>query len=125
MKRPPPNGISGPSIIHKYYAFLLALDLTVSRFPKHQRYALGSRIQQTALEILTLVLKANHAQGYKRSVALDECSLAVDTLKILIRLAKDTKAMQEKHYLALSVRLVEVGKMLGGWIKDAKTKRPA
>jgi hypothetical protein len=38
-----------------------------------------------------------------------------DTLKILLMVLWETKSLQNKKYIALSLQLDEVGKMLGGW----------
>lgn len=39
----------------------------------------------------------------------------VDTLKILLMILWETKSIDNKKYIALSVPLDEVGRMLGGW----------
>lgn len=46
-----------------------------------------------------------------------------ETLKLLYRLAYETKIIETKDYLALESLLQEIGKMLGGWIKYLKAKR--
>ncbi|OGZ09756.1 MAG: hypothetical protein A3D65_05520 [Candidatus Lloydbacteria bacterium RIFCSPHIGHO2_02_FULL_50_13] len=38
-----------------------------------------------------------------------------DTLKILLLVLWETKSLENKKYIALSVKLDEVGRMLGGW----------
>jgi hypothetical protein len=39
----------------------------------------------------------------------------IDTLKVLLMVLWETKSLDNKKYLALSVHLDEIGKMLGGW----------
>ncbi len=39
----------------------------------------------------------------------------LDTLKILLMVLLETKSLDEKKYIALSLPLNEIGKMLGGW----------
>jgi hypothetical protein len=39
----------------------------------------------------------------------------VDTLKILLMVLWETKSLDDKKYIALSVPLNDIGKMLGGW----------
>lgn len=39
----------------------------------------------------------------------------LDTAKILIRVAHTVNAFETKQYIALSEKLHEIGKMLGGW----------
>lgn len=112
-------------IFHKHYRFFIALRNAVGTFPKPDRYSLGVRLENTALEILTLLLRANAARGLERLTQLREASLSLDLLKILVRLAKDVKALPDKTYLALEARLIEIGKMLGGWLKSvSNTNRP-
>ncbi len=38
-----------------------------------------------------------------------------DTLKVLLMVLWETKSLDNKKYAVLSVRVEEVGKMLGGW----------
>ena len=39
----------------------------------------------------------------------------LDTLKILLMILWETKSLDTKKYIALSGKINEVGKMLGGW----------
>ncbi len=39
----------------------------------------------------------------------------LDTLKILLLVLWETKSIEDKVYISLSIPLDEVGKMLGGW----------
>jgi len=41
-------------------------------------------------------------------------------LKFFLRISWEIKAVDNKKYIALSERLDEIGKMLGGWIKTTK-----
>jgi hypothetical protein len=38
-----------------------------------------------------------------------------DTLKILLMILWEAKSLDTKKYIALSIKLDEIGKMLGGW----------
>ena len=38
-----------------------------------------------------------------------------DTLKILLMVLWETKSLDDKKYIALSVKIDEIGRMLGGW----------
>jgi hypothetical protein len=39
----------------------------------------------------------------------------VDTLKVLLMVLWETKSLDDKKYIALSVQIENIGKMLGGW----------
>ncbi|MBM3205187.1 four helix bundle protein [Candidatus Uhrbacteria bacterium] len=71
-------------------------------------------------------MQANSEQGYKRTTLLRQASFTLDVLKVLVRLAKDIKALPEGTYIQLQGQMQEVGKQLGGWIKSlTETKKPA
>lgn len=39
----------------------------------------------------------------------------IDTVKLLLMVLWETKSLDEKKYILLSLQLEEIGKMLGGW----------
>lgn len=39
----------------------------------------------------------------------------IDTLKIFLMMLWETKSLDDKKYIALSLKINEIGKMLGGW----------
>jgi len=55
---------------------------------------------------------------YVKYNILQKASLKIDLLKILIRLAKEVKALDNKKYIQLQQELQEIGKMIGGWIRS-------
>lgn len=55
---------------------------------------------------------------------LQQISIKLDLLKILLRLSKDNQSITEKKYLELQVFLQEVGRMLGGWLRSTKQNAP-
>jgi len=83
---------------------------------------------QLALEILELLFTANAAFGFDRLNTQKQIDLKLKILKTIIRLSHDVRAIDERHYLELSEALVEIGRMLGGWINSAQkttdTRKP-
>jgi len=55
-----------------------------------------------------------------KTVTLQQISVKVDLLKVLLRFSKDTQSITDKKYLELQALLQEIGKMLGGWIRSTK-----
>lgn len=73
------------------------------------------------LDALVLVIRAYHFKEiHKKYPLLEEASTNLETLKILIRLAKDVKTIPDKWYIEYETRLQEIGKMIGGWMKALK-----
>lgn len=51
---------------------------------------------------------------------LQDMSSRLNFFKIMIRLLKDVKSIDDKKYIFLEEKLDEIGRMLGGWIKFLK-----
>lgn len=96
--------------------------LSIKYFPKKDQYALGIRIENMALEILELALLARAKSGLSRMLILKKLDLKLKILKLMIRLASDLKILSTSRYISLQEKALEIGKMLGGWIKKLDTK---
>lgn len=90
-------------------------------FPKKDRYTLGQRCELTLLDILQAVIVASNLTKEEKLPTLREGSSKVDLLKVLFRLAKDVRALDNKKYLILEEQLQEIGRMFGGWIKTTNS----
>ena len=67
--------------------------------------------------IETIFFASRHTAERKREILL-EANSQLDLLKLLIRMASDSKSLNQKKYMLLQSFLQEVGKMLGGWLKS-------
>lgn len=110
----------GPDIpiFTKLYSLYRAISEALPSFPKTQRYSLGERLDRIVLDILELLFFVPMSPS--KLETLQTMSVKVDLLKVLLRLAKDTKAISHGKYLTLQEMLQEIGKMLGGWIRTTK-----
>jgi len=81
---------------------------------------LGQKIDNLILEILELIFLALNSSKEEKYNCLKQVSLKIDLLKILIRLSKEIKILDNKKYIQLQQELQEIGKMIGGWIKKIK-----
>jgi len=64
------------------------------------------------------MLAASYAPKLKKNETLCKASDKTDLLKYLIRLAYEIKCINIKKYILLEEKIVEIGKMIGGWIKS-------
>ena len=90
----------------------------ITTFPKTKRYTLGQKLDNITLDILELLFSIPSTKDKVQT--LQQISSKVDLVKVLLRLAKDSQAMQNNKYLELESILVEIGRMLGGWIRSSK-----
>jgi len=103
-------------LFQKIYDLMLWLHPAVNKFPKSQRFVLGQRIENCLLDILEDVIRLI-AQNFENRTLLEELNIRVDKLRILVRMAKDLKFINVKRYEFFAERIVEIGKMIGGFKK--------
>src|SRR5574338_1403986 len=105
-------------IFHKIYELYKLLHSYHNRIPKSERYTLWQKCENTALDLIEAVIETSHQKGQQRLNLLYIISNKLDLLKVLIRLAKETRTIDNTQYLAIQAILQEIGKMVGGWIKS-------
>lgn len=90
----------------------------IKSFPKRDQYMLGKRCEDHIICFMELLLEAVGLQKSEKLRILEQASNKFDTLKVLFRMAKELKMMDNKKYLSLQEKQQEIGKMLGGWIRS-------
>jgi hypothetical protein len=77
---------------------------------------MGKRVEETALNFYdNLILAAKRTT--QRKEALSRADVELERLKHYLRLCHDLKIITIRQYEFASVRLVEIGRLLGGWLK--------
>lgn len=89
-------------------------------FPRSEKYTLGEKVKNLIIGLLITALKSAYLPKDKKLPLLNKTDNRIFILKILVRLAKETKSLNIKKYIILEEKLQEIGKMLGGWIKSIK-----
>lgn len=87
-----------------------------NRFPKSQRFVLAKRIEDAVLNFYDLLLRAVKIEKSKKD-SLGEASFELERLKHYLRLSKDMGLFSLKQYEYSTGALVEIGRLLGGWLK--------
>jgi len=118
------RSILGTPIFHKLYELYTLFHSYQSLIPKSQRFSLWLRCENTILTLLETVIETGHKGDKEKLRSLIFMSDKLDILKVLCRLAKDTRTIDSKQYLSIQALIQEIGKMLGGWIKSVKSVSP-
>jgi hypothetical protein len=113
-------------IFTKTYDLLLWLNGRVSQFPKTHRFRLARRIEDAAFDFherLLLAVRAGSPRDEMR--LLLQADVELDKLRYYVRMAADPqlKLLTLGQYEHASKMIVEVGKLLGGWIKKVKEEK--
>ncbi len=121
LELPPPALFFSPAI-HKTYEFYALYYKVSLLLPKKDRYVLGARTERLVLELLELLLLAQTKHGKSQLLILNKADINLKTLNLFIRLTFTVKAINQPTYITLATQLVEIGNLIGGWIKSSHVK---
>jgi hypothetical protein len=82
---------------------------------KTHRYTLGRRIDDLFVETIEMLSTAAFLPREEKIPFVRVAIRKVDTIKLLLSLLWETKTLDNKKYIVLSVLLEEIGRMAGGW----------
>lgn len=125
------NNSCKSSIFVKTRDLIKLLNVYLNHFPKHEKFALQLHIRQTAYEMYSLLVECQ--KKYHNKTTLSKLDIKHEQLRMQLNLAfelgyfefKDssrrvTTAEAQRKYTAISVKVNEVGAMIGGLIKQLK-----
>ena len=104
-----------PPLFVKTYDFLLWLSQETLRFPRSQRFALASRLENEGMELLKRLTLAR--LGLDKPKNLKACDGQLQVLRVLLRLARDLQTLSFGKYEHGIRQLEEIGRLLGDWQK--------
>ena len=90
----------------------------LKQFPKSEKHGLAAEIRSSMWQLQRLVITASK-RYHKKSTLMDlDVELAV--LKRQVRLAMEMRYLDVRKYENWSRFLVEIGKMVGGWLRATR-----
>ena len=95
-------------------AYILWYEYYQTLFKAH-RYSLGQRVDTLFVEIIESISIASFLPKEEKRSYVSVAIRKLDTLKVLLMVLWETKSLDNKKYIVLSLHLDEIGKMLGGW----------
>ena len=107
-------------IVQKTYDLYKLFYEQIDHLPKKSREVLTVKIEQLIMELLELLSAAGLSPAGTKAQYLNQASIKLDFLKVLVRVLYELKIINQPKYLELETHLQEIGKMLGGWIKSLK-----
>lgn len=114
----------------RFLQMMKLLNIYLNHFPGHERHGLALKIRNTAYEVYEYIVEGQ--KRYHKKTTLTNLDIKHEQLRMLIRLAfelgyfnrenktvKDSEAVGRKRYLAISVKIDEIGRIIGGWMKSS------
>lgn len=93
----------------------------IQKFPKCERFDLCTDIKQNLYTNLRYIIYAWKERDIsKRLEILNKIDVELYVLKTLTRLSFEYKYITPKNYMVWNEKIGEIGKMIGGWIKQCQ-----
>ena len=97
--------------------FLIWLLNHTGKFPKSERFRMAKRLEDSAFRFYELLIEATRSTRRKRSLLI-EADIELEKLRLYIRMSQACKLTSQAQYHYAAGVLVEMGKLLGGWLKS-------
>jgi hypothetical protein len=104
-------------IFSRTYDLLLWLLPQATKFPRAHRFGLGERITRLALDLQETLIAAGLRRGPERLGLLRQADTQLAQIRQFLRLCKDLQLLSISQYEHAAAMLVEIGRLLGGWLK--------
>jgi hypothetical protein len=90
--------------LEAHFRFLVWLGPTLEKFPRGQKFTLGDRIQNLALDVLEALIEATYTRD--RAQHLRRANLGIEKLRFLLRLAAELTVLDKRRYASGAHRRV-------------------
>lgn len=107
-------------ILEKIFDMIGYAYPALAQFPKSEKFGLVADIKRILDQMLELTIEAQ--KKYYKKTTLQELDVCVAKLKAYLRLAFNLRFLPMRKYEIWSGMVVEIGKMLGGWLKTVNQK---
>lgn len=103
-------------IFVKWTEFIEWLFPHTEKFPRRARFTLALRIENYALDIIEDLVEARYTK--EKLEILKRINLRLEKLRILLRLSHGFRYLSTQSYEYATKILNEIGRMIGGWIRQ-------
>ncbi len=110
------------TIISKGYELLKYSLPIIEKIPRSHKFTLGDRLSTHLIDLLEQMIEAYYLPKNQKLPLLHGINIRLEKIRHLLRLAHELNFIRVAQYEALSTRLLEIGRMTGGWIKSLSSK---
>ena len=103
-------------ILQKTFDMMNYAYPALAQYPKGEKFDLVVDIKRCMDVMLERIIEAN--KKYYKKTTLQELDVEVEKLKAYVRLSYNLGFLPPKKYEQWSGLVVEIGRMVGGWIKS-------
>lgn len=107
-------------IFSRTYDLLLWIIPHCEKFPKFHRNGITQRLQDTILDFTEMLYDANAHHGKDRLKYLQQADAHLNKVRLYLRMIYQLRWLSVGQYEHVSHMVAEIGKLLGGWIKQSR-----
>jgi hypothetical protein len=111
-------------LLQKIENTFLEVLSTLKRYPKAERYTLGEKTEKILLDATEAIYAASYSPK-SRIENLEKARIQFQMVIFLFRIARRQSFISEGAYEKIAAELVEIGKMVSGWLKSIEKKNHA
>ena len=115
-----PDATEELKILQKIFDMIGYAYPALAQYPKSEKFGLVTDVKRLLDEMLELTIEAQ--KKYYKKTTLQDLDVCVAKLKAYLRLSFNLRFLPAKKYEVWSGMVVEIGKMLGGWLKTVNQK---
>ena len=108
-------------IFVRTFDFLAWLLPVTNHFPRAYRHTYTQRLLSAAFDMRERLEEANLRKGSARRERLERADEALARVRMYLRLAVHWRWLTEGQYYHAAGMLVEIGRLLGGWLKSGQS----
>jgi multidrug efflux pump subunit AcrA (membrane-fusion protein) len=105
-------------VFARCYDLLAWLMPKAEKFPRAFRFNVTQRLMDAALDLQEALFQAQSERAAARLAALRVADAALSRLRLYLRLAHQWRWLSPGQYEHVSGTVAEIGRLLGGWIKQ-------
>lgn len=105
-------------ILQKTFDMINYAYPALAQYPKGEKFALVADIKRCMDVMLERIIEANKKYYKKTTLQELDVDVEVEKLKAYVRLSYNLGFLPPKKYEQWSGLVVEIGRMVGGWIKS-------
>ncbi len=110
-------------IFTRTFDFLSWLLPVTNNFPRAHRHSFTQRLLDAAFDMRERLEEANLRSGNARMDKLQLADEALSKVRLYLRLAARWDWLTAGQYQHVSIMVVEIGRLLGGWQKSVVSSR--
>lgn len=114
-----------PVVQRKAYLLFVELDSRITHYPVNARAMLGRRILDSCLDLLEALNSSSfqHRGSPAQLNGLKKANELAALLRLLLRASRDRRYLSENAYEHLIRKIDEIGRMVGGWLRNLDNPR--